>query len=232
MPEFTDVHTHFERLKQQEKKLFSSLSIRVVSVGVDKESSLSILEEEDVIHFIGVHPSFARSGVEFDWLEELAQKARGIGEIGLDPRYGERELQVEIFEKQLEIAERYTKPVQVHSRNAVKECLDILAKYDINAVLLHWFDDENYTKEVNSRSYFVSFGPALLYSKRLQRIASVIDEELILTESDYPVSYHALGNATGPILIPSIVFRLSVILGKNFDETKRLVAENTERYLS
>lgn len=229
--EFIDVHSHFESIGSEIEKLLSSVRIRVVCVATDKESSLNIIQNGLPYAFVGVHPSCAGSDEDISWLNEIAAVAFGIGETGLDPKYGPLEPQEKIFMKQLDIAEKLQKPVQVHSRNAAKKCLEILGSYKLSRVLMHWFDQEELTKEVNSMGYFASFGPALLYSKKLERIVEKIDTSLILTESDYPIQYTPLRGMSGPVLIPSVVFKVSQILGYKFGDMAELIADNAERFL-
>lgn len=231
MMEFIDVHSHFKSIGNEIGKLLSSVRIRVVCVATDKESSLDIVQNGLPYAFVGVHPSCAGLDEDISWLKEIAEMACGIGEIGLDPKYGSLKQQEKIFMKQLDIAEKLQKPVQVHSRNAAKKCLEILGSYKLTRVLMHWFDEEELTREVNSMGYFASFGPALLYSKKLERIVEKIDTSLILTESDYPVQYTPIHGMSGPVLVPSVVFKVSQILGSKFDDMAELIANNAGRFL-
>jgi TatD DNase family protein len=187
-----------------------------------------------VVPFVGVHPSEALVETSLDWVETATRGAEGVGEIGLDPRYSEAKAgspQMENFQRQLSIAERQSKPVQVHSRGAEKECLGQLGSYSPNGVLLHWFEGESEVKEAADRGYFVSFGPALLYSRKLQRMASEYPADLILSESDGPVTFSALGGASGAWLIPSVVFKLAELKRDSFESLSEGVARNCAAYL-
>jgi len=185
--------------------------------------------------FLGVHPSEAKRDLDLQELERLTASADGIGEIGLDPKYSGisgRSAQMDIFTRQLELAERLEKPVQVHSRNAEKACLAALAAYRLPRVLLHWFEGGDLAKLTAGRGYYVSFGPTLLYSRRLERIVSSYPPDLLLTESDAPVKYPPLGaSISGPLLVPSIVFALARLKGLQFEEMQRKIIDNSRRYL-
>jgi TatD DNase family protein len=231
MLKFVDIHTHLFNQDEKMEKLFSNLGISVVSVGIDRETSHKALSSKFYGKFVGVHPSSASKEEGLEWLEKIAPLATGIGEIGLDPSYGQIEIQKQVFVKQLELAERLGKPIQVHSRKASKECFEIIKSFKLKAVLMHWFEDENTLDRINSNGYFVSFGPAILYSKKLNKIASSIEKSLILTESDFPVSFHSLQGVSGPMLIPSVVFKLANILALSFNDTSELIFANTKRYM-
>jgi TatD DNase family protein len=240
----TDAHVHLASYPDplQEVEVAKKRGMRLVSVGVSVGEAASNLlirrqEPETVRWFVGIHPSETAAPGDAD-LEGLAgfwEAADGVGEIGLDPKYSEvspGSTQMVIFRRQLDKADLLDKPVQVHSRGAEATCLEVLETYSLRAVLLHWFEGEEMIQRAVSIPHsFFSFGPAILYSKKLSRIARKCPEETVLTESDGPVSFGPLGGAKGPGLIPSVAVKLSELWGKSFDETTSRLAENAERYL-
>ena len=185
--------------------------------------------------FVGVHPSEAGSSPRA--LEELAplwEAADGIGEVGLDPKYSEvssSSAQMKLFKGQVEVASRTKKPIQVHSRGAEAVCLDVLDGYSMGSVLMHWFEGEELVERVISRRRtYVSFGPALLYSKKLLRVARRCPPEAVLLESDGPVAFAPLGGAEGPGLVPSVAFRLAELWGTSVEEAAVRLASNAKGY--
>ena len=108
-------------------------------------------------------------------------------------------------------------------------CLDVLEGYTLGASLMHWFEGEDCVSRVIARERFVSFGPAILYSKKLQKIADRCPPEFVLAESDGPVAFAALGGAEGPGLIPSVAFKLGEVWGKSFDEVVLQLSLNERR---
>ena len=198
--------------------------------------TLKFAEEnaERVRAFVGVHPSEAEREGDGGWLAGALEAATGVGEIGLDPSYsevGENSAQLRLFRSQLSAAEQSGKPVQVHSRGAAAQCLTHLRSHSLRGVLLHWFEDENLLREACDLGCLVSFGPALLYSKKLQRMAAACHEDLVLTETDGPVAFAPLGGVGGPWLVPSVVFRLAQALHRSFEDTAVLVGRNAAGYL-
>jgi len=211
----------------------------LVTCGEDRETSAEALKEaetcpETVKAFLGVHPSKALNAESLSWLEQDLKRASGIGEIGLDPKYSEAgpgSSQMKALMRQLELAQAVRKPVQVHSRDAEKECLDALGGFALGAVLMHWFQGEELLREVVQRGYYVSYGPSLLYSKKLQRMAVRSSYDRVLTETDSPVPFGPLGGVHGPSLVPSVVFKLSELWGEGFDDTRETLAGNAMRFL-
>src|SRR5918995_346902 len=131
-----------------------AMKIKVCSVCVDNQTSLASVDllRDPLLHnmisqFIGIHPRNANHEdvVAFgQLLETNAQHVDGIGEIGLDRTYTENgyspyHKQLEVFESMLRLAEKYHKPISVHSRKSLDEILQLISSYDIAAVLMHWF---------------------------------------------------------------------------------------------
>jgi len=213
----------------------------MVSVGVSATEAAPNLrlrdESPDAVRcFIGVHPSEAGwTPNGLDVLSPLWEDADGVGEVGLDPKYSDvssGSAQMELFKAQVEVAGRLKKPLQVHSRGAEGTCLDVLDGYSLGSVLMHWFEGEELLGRVLSRPrFFVSFGPAILYSKKLLRIAKRCPPDAVLTESDGPVAFAALGGAGGPGLVPSVAFMLAELWGKSLDETAVQLSLNEKGYL-
>jgi TatD DNase family protein len=186
--------------------------------------------------FLGVHPSeAATTGDRFASLGPLWEGADGVGEVGLDPKYSDIApggAQMRLFKAQVEVAERLRKPIQVHSRDAEGACLEVLEGHSLSSLLLHWFEGEELLDRALSRPRtYVSFGPAILYSKKILRIAKRCPRDLVLVESDGPVPFRALGEAGGPGLVPSVAFKLAEAWGTSLDEASEQICLNTERYL-
>ncbi|MDA4117458.1 MAG: TatD family hydrolase [Thaumarchaeota archaeon] len=233
LPAYPDPRDVVARARERGIKLLS------VTVSPD-EAALNLQLRDDnpstVKCFVGVHPSEALlGGSRLAELEPFWEKADGIGEIGLDPKYSEvsgESAQMELFKAQIGAAERLGIPVEVHSRGAEETCLDVLEGYSLPAVLMHWFEGERLIGRVFSHPhYYVSFGPALLYSKKLLRTASGCPQERVLVESDGPVGYRPLGGADGPGLIPSVAFKLSEMWGMSFQDTLAQLSVNATGYI-
>jgi TatD DNase family protein len=219
LPAYSDPGAVVESAKMRGIKLTS------VTVSASEAARNFRLREEapsTVRCFIGIHPSeaVAEHG-DLGNLEPLWEAADGVGEVGLDPKYSSISPgsdQLDLFKAQVEVAERLKKPIQVHSRGAEERCLDVLEGYTLRSLLMHWFEGEDAVARVLSAGRFVSFGPAILYSKKLVRIAKRCPPEMVLAESDGPVAFAPLGGAEGPGLTPSVAFKLAEVWGKSFDE--------------
>ena len=80
---------------------------------------------------------------DFDYLRKCLtnKKVIAMGEIGLDYHYTKdnKTQQIELFEKQLAIAQEYNLPVIVHNREATLDIINCLKKYNVKGVI-HCFN--------------------------------------------------------------------------------------------
>ena len=220
------------------------LCIKTCCVSMDYTSSKKTLElgkkSEYVLPFIGIHPEKAQNDTEsiFKLIDENNGKISGIGEIGLDSTYTnsdeEFQKQEEVFKTQLSYAEKFGKPVSIHSRKTLDQILEILPSYKIPSVLLHWFDgSKKQMQKAMDLQCYVSFGPVMVYSQDKQVLLSKANKDRILVETDGPVRFsRCFENKTAQIdFIPSIVFCASKVLHMNYDELCNVIEQNSQRYL-
>lgn len=220
------------------------LKIKACCVSMDYSSSgatLALAEKSKlVLPFLGMHPERAGEDPEpiINLITNNSTRVSGIGEIGLDKTYVSDEegfrKQVSVFEKMLSLAEKIRKPVSVHSRRTLEEIFAILPSYRINGILLHWFAG---SKKQLQRSMdigcYVSYGPAMVYSKDKQVLFSCTMPERLLLETDGPVRFSkCFGQKTAQVtFLPSVLFTASHILGKGYDETLEMLERNANSYL-
>jgi TatD DNase family protein len=99
---------------------------RIVTAGQDEATSratLGLAERHAIVAAaVGVHPHEAKSAGDLAWLEPLARTTGvvAVGEIGLDYHYdfSPREVQRDVFARQLDLAGRLDLPAIIHCREA------------------------------------------------------------------------------------------------------------------
>jgi len=248
---FVDAHIHLTDadLKDLLPQIILGAKITrtlLISVAEDLNTSalnLKIAAEagELIKPFLGVHP-WSLQNEDFDELKVVSlepERFAGVGEVGLDRKYARDESeyrrQKEVFESMLRLAERLQKPLSIHSRGSVDDVLSILSTYNLRGVLLHWFSGApNQLKVACDRGYYISYGPAVVYSKKTQQLASTTPLDLILTETDGPVRFGAAfqNRVALPAFIPSIIYTLSSLHKLEFEEMRSIIFENALHYLS
>ncbi len=150
-----DAHIHLSDIEYEHDiplilNTMKKLCIKACCVSMDYFSSKRTLElgkkSEYILPFIGIHPEKSQDDTEsvFKLIDENNEKISGIGEIGLDHTYTNSDeeflKQEQVFSTQLSYAEKFRKPVSIHSRKTLDRIFEILPSYNIPSVLLHWFD--------------------------------------------------------------------------------------------
>ncbi len=217
------------------------LKLKACCVSMDVENSLQTLKlakkNNLVLPFIGIHPECADDNVEkmIEMIEEHHDILSGIGEIGLDPTYENTNTrQVDVFESLLSIAEKFNKPVSIHSRKSLDNVFEIMTSYNTQHALLHWFDgSKKQLQKAMDMGFFVSFGPVMIYANDKQTLLSKTDESKILVETDGPVRFsRCFESKSGQIsFIPSVIFAAAKVLEKTFDDMTNLLEKNSKSYL-
>ncbi len=224
------------------------MKIVACSVTVDIETTLKSFklfrEHRDVVRqFVGIHPeASARDDLTkfTDIFNANLDHVDGIGEIGLDGTYEEKgiapyEQQKRTFIAMLELAEKFDKPVSIHSRKALDDILVILPSYRVKRILLHWFAG---SKKQLARSMdmglYVSYGPVLVLSDDKKVLLKSTNRDRILVETDGPVRYskcfdNLAANSTSCLV--SVVATASLVLGISYEETYSLLDQNAHSYL-
>ena len=225
-------------------KQMEFLKIKACCVSTNVVNSLETLslsqQNSLVLPFIGIHPEYANDDLEkiTDLIELNQNSISGIGEIGLDPTYvknnDDAKQQIHVFESLLSTAEKFHKPVSIHSRKSLDDIFEIMTSYDTKHALLHWFDgSKKQLQKAMDMDFFVSFGPVMIYANDKQTLLSKAYASKILVETDGPVRFsRCFEMKSGQIsFIPSIIFCASKILEKTYDDMSSLLEENTKCYL-
>jgi len=163
------------------------------------DAAIPFADEHDWIYAtVGIHPHDAKDITEehFAKLDDLAQHPRVIawGEMGLDYYYDHspREVQKEVFIRQLGQAEKARLPLVIHCRDAWADCLGIMEnewKPTGLGGILHCFTGTREDAERGlAMGFMVSFAGNLTYPKmqHLREIAAVLPMECLLIETDSP----------------------------------------------
>ena len=211
----------------------AELQLFYLSTELAKKSNL-------ILPFIGIHPECANEELEniSKLIENKHDHISGIGEIGLDPTYVNKNedavKQNHVFETLLSFAEKFNKPVSIHSRKSLDDVFEIMTSYDTKHALLHWFDgSKKQLQKAMDMGFFVSYGPVMIYANDKQTLLSKTDESKIQVETDGPVRFsRCFDMKSGQIsFIPSVIFCASKILGKSFDDMASLLESNSNSFL-
>ena len=198
-----DTHAHYDdkAFDNDREELLEKLPTKgicgVVNAGCDiKSSKLSIelsRKYDYIFAAVGIHPHSAVLEREYlSYIEDMLKgdKIVAIGEIGLDYHYEpeSKEVQKEVFEKQIILAQEKGLPIIVHDREAHKDTLDILKKYRPRGVVHCFSGSAEMAMEIVDIGMYIGLGGAVTFknAKNPVMVASRIPEDRILLETDCP----------------------------------------------
>lgn len=141
---------------------------------------------------IGIHPwqiVVENVDAELVFIENKLQSNHclAVGECGLDKRIDTPlALQTEVFEKQLQLAEKYKKPVVIHCVAAFQEMIEIKNRLKIAVpMIIHGFSkNEQTAKQLIDNGFYLSFGKYLLRNPELESVFVSIPNDRIFLETD------------------------------------------------
>ena len=200
---FIDTHCHiskeyFDDIPNLIDKIVKSGVNKVIVNGCDMNSNLEVLElveKYDIVYgALGFHPTELDdfSDEQLIWLEKNInnKKIVAIGEIGLDYHYDntDKVKQKEVFEKQLQIASKYHKPVIVHSRDAINDTYNIISKYNVIGSLHCFSSSKEMAERFIKLGFYIGIGGVCTYknAKEIKEVIKAIDLEYIILETDTP----------------------------------------------
>ena len=132
---------------------------------------------------VGIHP-WQAAVQPFD--PTMFQGAELIGEIGLDYAcYVDRQLQQDVFCKQLVLAKEMALPVVIHCVKAFEDVFKLLLKYNLEKAVFHGFiGSAEQAKIVVKKGYFLSFGFTAERSPRTLKALQKVPLANIFAETD------------------------------------------------
>ena len=119
-------------------------------------------------------------------IESAATAYDAIGEIGLDySRKTDQQLQIELFQAQLDIAQRYGKGVVLHCVKAFEQTMNLLKSYTLKFVIFHGFiGSAEQAKRATDRGYYLSFGHRTFGSPKSIEAMKTTPTEMLFFETD------------------------------------------------
>lgn len=203
-----DTHAHYddERFDEDRDELLLGMKAQGVDIIVNASASvkgcydsMKLAETYDFMYFMaGIHPSdtvdLEKAGV-FEEIKKMAQHERcvAVGEIGLDYYWDEpeRNIQKKWFTTQLALARELKKPVNIHSRDAAADTLDIMKgeKAEDMGGIIHCFSyGVEMAREYLNMGFYVGVGGVVTFKngKKLKEVVEYTPLDRIVLETDCP----------------------------------------------
>ncbi len=246
MPGIFDTHAHYDdkQFDDDREVVIKALPASGIELVVNCSSSVKSLSTTMELArnhsffygTLGIHPhnsSDYNSEVEGSILEGVKDnKIVAIGEIGLDYHYdfSPRDVQKQVFARQLELAKELDLPVVIHSREAVADTMDIIKKYRPKGIVHCFSGDEHLAKQMVDLGLYIGFTGVVTFKnakKPLLAAAAVpMDRLLIETDCPYMAPVPNRGKRCDSTMLHSVVQVLSELKGIQKDEFVKATFEN------
>lgn len=250
--EFFDSHAHYddEKFDQDREEILNQIyqeGIKhVLTAGYSLEGSKQAIDLAEKYKYIyascGISPNDLEEYQEKDiqTIKEWAKhpKVVAIGEIGLDYYWSKenKELQKEIFIKQIEVANQVGLPIIIHTREAVADTIDIL-KNQVNAIKHGVFHcctlNPELIKEALKLGFYISFAGPITFknAKHAEEAIQLVPNEKILIETDSP--YLApepyRGTRNDSIKMKETAKKVAQVKGISLEEVAILTSQNAKK---
>lgn len=242
-----DTHCHlsnndYDNLDEVVKQMQDNI---IITSGTNVKTNKEVIElcqkYPNVYGTIGIHPEEIETvaDADLDFVENHINDSKivGIGEIGLDYYWTKdnKDRQKEIFIKQLKLAQKYNKPVVIHSRDAIQDTYDILKSLNLNIPIdIHCYSSSlEMAKEFIKLGVYFGIGGVLTFknSHQLKDIVSKLDLNYLLLETDSPflAPEPIRGTKNVPFNTYYVAKKIAEIKGISLDEVLKITSSNAIR---
>jgi TatD DNase family protein len=247
-----DTHVHLnaeqfnEDLEQVIERAQNEGVQNMVVVGFDRptiKKAMQLVEEYDFLYAaIGWHPVDAVDMTDEDlkWIEELSahHKVVAIGETGLDYHWDKspKDIQQEVFRKQIRLAKKVKLPIVIHNREATQDIVDILQEEDAKEVggIMHCFSGSPETARVClDMNFLISLGGPVTFknAKKPKEVAEEVPLEKLLIETDCPylAPHPYRGKRNEPSYVKLVAEQIAELKGISFEEVADITTRNAKK---
>lgn len=246
---FIDTHVHLNADQYEEDvdeviaRAVDAGVTRMVVVGFDHKTINKAMELAERYSFIyavvGWHPVDAIDCTEEDlkWIESLAAhpKVVGIGETGLDYYWDKspKEIQQEVFRKQIRLARKVNLPIVIHNREATADVVRILQEEGAETTggIMHCFGGSVETaKACIKMNFMISLAGPVTFknAKDPKKVATEIPLSHLLIETDAPylAPHPYRGKRNEPSYVTLVAEEIARLKGLSVEEVAAATTKN------
>lgn len=258
---YIDIHCHpnfedFDADREEIIKRAQEQGIGMIVVGTDIASSKKAVEmaqtHENMWAVVGLHPTEVQnepfSIADYRALAEH-KKVVGIGECGFDylakgdrPGYALKDLQQEVFEKHIALANEVKKPLMLHLRNGIdpahnayKDTLEVLKKHarvhgDVHFFAGNWEEGKAFL----DLGFRLSFTGVITFARGYDEVIRKAPLNMIMSETDAPyvapVPYR--GQRNEPAYVTEVAHAIADIRGESREVVLQHLVDNARKLFS
>lgn len=246
----THAHLNADQFREDVEEVIErakNVGVRyMVVVGFDEKTikgAMKLAETYDFIYAaVGWHPVDAIDMKEehLTWLEELSHhpKVVALGEMGLDYHWDKspKEIQKEVFRKQIQLAKKVKLPIIIHNREASQDIVDILKEENAREVggIMHCFSGSvEIARICMDMNFYISFGGPVTFknAKKPKEVAKIVPLDRLLIETDCPylAPHPYRGKRNEPAYVTLVAQQLAELKGISVEELEKITTENAKK---
>ena len=204
------------------------------------EENINLINKYKNVYLnISLHPEYGNEEIDYDlYLEQMKKiikynsKIIAIGEIGLDYHYDNtnKDRQKDLFIKQIMLAKEYKLPIVIHTRDATKDTINILKKFNIKGII-HCFSGSLETaREYINMGFYLGIGGVVTFkNSKLKDVIKEIGLDSIVLETDSPYLSPIRGNKNFPKNIKIIAEYIASLLNISVEEVSKKTTLNVKK---
>ncbi|GAA0608993.1 TatD family hydrolase [Virgibacillus siamensis] len=244
-----DTHVHlnaeqfFEDREETIQRAFDAGVTYMVVVGFDRETiplAIEIAEQYETIYAaVGWHPVDAidMTQEDLDWIEKLSAhpKVVAIGEMGLDYHWDKspKEIQKEVFRKQINLAKKVKMPIIIHNREATEDIIEVMQEENAQEVggIMHCYNDSpDYVQACLDMNFYISLGGPVTFKNATlpKEVAVQVPEDRLLVETDAPflAPHPNRGKRNEPAYVKLVAEKVAELRETSFEQLSKITTEN------
>ena len=246
----THVHVNAEQFNEDLEDVIERAKdagvVNMVVVGFDRPTIIRAMELIETYDFmyaaVGWHPVDAIDMTEDDlqWIEELSNhpKVVAIGEMGLDYHWDKspKDVQMEVFRRQIRLAKKVGLPIIIHNREATADIVNILKEEEASRVggIMHCFSGSAETAlECINMNFYISLGGPVTFknAKKPKEVAAAVPLDRLLIETDCPylAPHPYRGKRNEPSYVKLVAEQIAEIKQLTIEEVSQATTENAKK---
>ena len=247
-----DTHAHYDdkQFDMDREILLASMPENgvgtIVNASATVESWKAVLKLTEQYPFvygmIGVHPDEvgALDEERFQEMEQLLDRKKivAVGEIGLDYYwdYESHDLQKHWFLRQLELARKKQLPVNIHSREAAADTMELLKAHGqgMKAIIHCYSYSKEMAEEYVKMGYLLGIGGVVTFknARRLKEVVQAVPLSHLVLETDCPylTPEPNRGKRNSSVNLHDVAEAIGGLKGITAEEVIQITEENARQF--
>jgi len=249
-----DTHCHLtdprllEQFDEVVERARSAGVKRLITVGTDLEDDRAAIAlckgRANVRCVVGIHPNYTQNA-KLEDVPELRTlqgdpSVVALGEMGLDyfHKFADVSHQRALFEAQLQLAAELSRPVVIHSREAINDTLDVMASFPTVRAVFHCFTGTAPEADrILAAGHLISVTGPVTYKKNdaLRDVVRLVPLARLMVETDAPYlspEPHRSQKVNEPALVMYTAAKVAEVKGIDLKELDDVTTANAEAFFN